>query len=599
MAKVWKVLAYTTRGGTELDDAMHLALAEPEGGFQPLHCGTAVLFPKAELEQGGPSGRTKVLRAPFLFRTEEGGFGVAAERRDVGGAPEPGEEHRVLLFDSPDLTEFTELGRPAAAPAGETALRPRCVWQPGRGEYELSCETPDGRVFLCYSEDLTQFTTPVEGVRDPDESPAGLPAQWEAGSVLSVTAAEAKVLRDRLNPLTAEAVELPETLRLRPGETLPETVAVRYSDGSRAFLPVDWAATDLSRPGVYPVTGAVRRQAWPFPFLADRADPMICRVGERYYFMATDDENGQTTLKIRGADSIQALASAPEHIIFTANPTGEMSGCIWAPELHEVAGRCYVFFAAGNPQWYTVQSYVLPCLGGDLLSAESWGAPRRVCRPDGGVLNERGITLDMTAFTVEDETYVVWAQRMISPEGETGEHGTSDLMIARTDPSAPWQLQSDPVCICRPRYGWDRIDATVDEGPFLLRRGEDLFLTFSGSSVSVLYCVGLLQARVGDDLLDPASWRELSRPILKSENVPGQFGPGHNAYTTDEWGRDLLVFHAKTPPEAGIDPGMTNRHAGLRPVHWDAAGLPRLDMTPERELPAGMERVALTVLVEE
>ena len=63
-------------------------------------------------------------------------------------------------------------------------------------------------------------------------------------------------------------------------------------------------------------------------------------------------------------------------------------------------------------------------------------------------------------------------------------------------PGEAWQLTSEPVCICRPSYGWDRIDTTVDEGPFAVERGDDLFVTFAGSSVSVLYCVGLLHAKL-------------------------------------------------------------------------------------------------------
>ena len=51
-------------------------------------------------------------------------------------------------------------------------------------------------------------------------------------------------------------------------------------------------------------------------------------------------------------------------------------------------------------------------------------------------------------------------------------------------------------------------------------------------------------------------------------------------------------------PADGHDPGMTNRHTGLRPVHWDAEGLPRLDMTPERELSPGFQIQAVVEITE-
>ena len=46
----------------------------------------------------------------------------------------------------------------------------------------------------------------------------------------------------------------------------------------------------------------------------------MIRYRGRYYYMATDDGNGQTTLKIRGSDTISGLAEAEERVIFTANP---------------------------------------------------------------------------------------------------------------------------------------------------------------------------------------------------------------------------------------------------------------------------------------
>ena len=137
-------------------------------------------------------------------------------------------------------------------------------------------------------------------------------------------------------------------------------------------------------------------------------------------------------------------------------------------------------------------------------------------KKDGSVLNEKGITLDMTCFCVEDRYYVMWSDRILDREhyevNSFGTNGDATLCIAEIDPQKPWKLISDPVCICRPKYGWDRIENEINEGPYLLEHGEDLFVTFSGSSVGVLYCVGLLRAKRESDLLDPCSWKELPYP---------------------------------------------------------------------------------------
>ena len=53
------------------------------------------------------------------------------------------------------------------------------------------------------------------------------------------------------------------------------------------------------------------------------------------------------------------------------------------------------------------------------------------------------------------------------------------------------------------------------------------------------------------------------------------YGPGHNSFTVDEEGRDLLVFHARPYPgfkgDALSDP---NRHCFLRTVEYTADGIP-------------------------
>ena len=51
-------------------------------------------------------------------------------------------------------------------------------------------------------------------------------------------------------------------------------------------------------------------------------------------------------------------------MIFTANPEGYMSGCLWAPGLTGQRKTVRVF-AAGNPHWYTVQCHVMVMAGDD------------------------------------------------------------------------------------------------------------------------------------------------------------------------------------------------------------------------------------------
>ena len=81
--------------------------------------------------------------------------------------------------------------------------------------------------------------------------------------------------------------------------------------------------------------------------------------------------------------------------------------------------------------------------------------------------------------------------------------------------------------------------------------------------------MGMLTADELSDPLDPLSWKKERYPVLKTDAEKGIYGPGHNSFTTDENGNDILVFHARTEAEIEGDPLYNpNRHAMLTPIVW-------------------------------
>lgn len=58
-------------------------------------------------------------------------------------------------------------------------------------------------------------------------------------------------------------------------------------------------------------------------------------------------------------------------------------------------------------------------------------------------------------------------------------------------------------------------------------------------------------------------------PVLSSNAEAGVYGPGHNSFTTDEDGNDILVYHARTETEIVGDPLYNpNRHTMLMKFGW-------------------------------
>ncbi|MDU0294511.1 family 43 glycosylhydrolase, partial [Saccharothrix longispora] len=95
------------------------------------------------------------------------------------------------------------------------------------------------------------------------------------------------------------------------------------------------------------------------PLVEQRADPFITTpVDGMYYLTGSVPEYDRVV--IRGASTLDGLATARERTIWRRPASGRMGGYIWAPELHRVDGRWYVYFAAGDSdEPFRIRTYVL------------------------------------------------------------------------------------------------------------------------------------------------------------------------------------------------------------------------------------------------
>jgi GH43 family beta-xylosidase len=585
------VLCYTRKGDDkyrDLNDSMHLALSNDGKKFVPLRNNTGILFPEADLNDGSMPGCTKTLLYPWLFRYKDGSAGVVAVRRNNANKPDPLSIGSIMLYRSENLVNY-KLDGFVALDSSEIR-NPHCRYEKASDNYRVEWETSEG-TFGGYTKDFKTITgkAPFQSSfenADVDHIEGIIP-----GNILSVTEKEANYIDKTLGVIYNTGIKDME-LTVQAGDTpdvsmLPKVTCI-YNDGSEHDMAVDWDLSalkkiDTSVPGTHMVPGRVVQKIYPFPFIKNASDPCIFNYFDKYFFMAS----GNRSVNIRVSDTIDGLADSEIIEIYRIPDEDTVTSSMWAQEMHIIKDIPYVFTTLGkNSVWNTVQSHILRC-NGDPTDPSAWEAPRPVVKPNGKILNEHGITLDMTYFCIDEVHYVSWSNRNIIYNGDNrNEYGTSngpaDIFIATIDPDAPWQLITEPVCICRPIYGWDRIETEVDEGPYLLRHNDDLFITFSGSSVGVLYCVGLLRAKYGSDLLSPDSWEETPYPVLTKESIAGQYGPGHNNFIKDpDSDDDLMVLHARPLPADSPD---NPRHATIRRVHWNKAGYPVFEMTPEQEL---------------
>ncbi|MFJ6081259.1 family 43 glycosylhydrolase [Streptomyces sp. NPDC092369] len=320
------------------------------------------------------------------------------------------------------------------------------------------------------------------------------------------------------------------------------------------------AAGALAIPST-PATASPKAAPFVNPLVRQRADPYIHRHADgHYYFTATVPEYDRIVL--RRSRTLNGLATAAESVIWTKHATGVMGAHIWAPEIHRIGGKWYVYFASAPAESvWDIRIWVLENANPD---------------PFRGTWQEKGqlktawetFSLDATTFTHRGTRYLAWAQH------EPGMDNNTALWLSRM--ANPWTLTGPQIRLSTPEYDWETVGYKVNEGPAVIARQGRLFLSYSASATDWHYCMGLLTVDANADLMDPANWSKSPTPVFTSNDTTRQYGPGHNCFTVAEDGRsDVLVYHARQYKEITGDPlNDPNRHTRIQKLGWHPDGTP-------------------------
>ena len=293
------------------------------------------------------------------------------------------------------------------------------------------------------------------------------------------------------------------------------------------------------------------RTAWNTPFIAQRADPYVLHHGNDWYFTASVPEYDRIVL--RRAASLGELRNAQEHEVWHAHAGGAMSCHIWAPELHFMDGRWYLYFAAGEREdVWKIRPWVLRCEGDDPLR-DPWTECGMLKRADGDEFSFTDFSLDMTLLELHDQRYCIWAEKV-----SVGKK-ISNLYIAQM--ASPTTLKTPQMLLSSPSYAWERHNYWVNEGPAVMQAAGKVFVSFSASDTSAAYCMGLLWMDGADDPMDISAWHKLNQPVLVTDAEKGIYGPGHNTFFAMD-GAYYTSYHARPYDEIIGDPLYDpNRHA--------------------------------------
>ncbi len=324
------------------------------------------------------------------------------------------------------------------------------------------------------------------------------------------------------------------------------------------------SASPVSSAEVTPVNPLVRR----------RADAQVFRHTDGAYYM-TGSVLEYDRLVLRRSPTLAGLATAEERVLWRHDAAGPLSGFIWAPELHLVDGRWTMYFAAGpsggGADVFRIRTYALRCDGPDPMTGR-WALL--------GQLQTAwdSFNLDSTSFVHGGTRYLCWAQR------EAGLDTNSNLYLAPLKTALTFARA--PVRLSVPTLDWEVRGFKVNEAPAVLERHGRLFITYSASATDARYCLGMLSADASADIMDAKVWTKSQHPVFVSCPETGVYGPGHNSFTTDEDGRDILVYHGRDYENIVGDPLFDpNRHTRVQRIYY------RQDGTPDFGVPVGNGQV--------
>lgn len=270
--------------------------------------------------------------------------------------------------------------------------------------------------------------------------------------------------------------------------------------------------------------------------------------GGKYYYC----ESTAAGIFLRVADDFLAMGKSPRVCVWKPARKGPASQNVWAPELHVIDGKCYIYFAADDGNNANHRMFVLVAETDDVL-----GRYRLAARLDTG-----GWAIDGTVFKDDrGASYFVWS-------GWPGRvDGQQNLYISRM--AGPLSLIGPRVLIARPDQSWERKGMPICEGPQVLRRGGKTCIVYSASaSWTADYCLGML-VNNGGDAMNPNSWTKTGQVFGRNEHA---WGVGHCGFLETPQGEDWIFYHAKTLHR----PGWGDREVRAQSFVWDHRGLPLL-----------------------
>lgn len=297
------------------------------------------------------------------------------------------------------------------------------------------------------------------------------------------------------------------------------------------------------------------------PIVEQAADPWVWQHTDGfYYFMHT----ARDRIELTKSESLSRIAAGRKKTIWAPEPGGRYSHNLWAPEIHHVQGKWYVYYTANDGGGDDTRRICVLENGEDDPMEGEWTWKGALDTPVPG--------LDGTVMTLQGQLYFLYAGY-----GRFPDYGSAIYIMRMVD---PWTLTGEHVLLTAPTLEWEKQGGmAINEGPVLLHRNGRIFLVYSASTTwSEDYALGMLTMDASGDPMNPDAWTKSPEPVFRKSVENGIYATGHNSFTKSPDGtEDWIVYHAL--PEPGADTRL--RATRIQKFGWKPDG------TPDFGIPAG------------
>ena len=277
-------------------------------------------------------------------------------------------------------------------------------------------------------------------------------------------------------------------------------------------------------------------QTFTNPLLPSGADPWSIYKDGYYYYMHTM----QDSLVLWKTKDLADLAQAEKKTIFVPPTATLYSKELWAPEIHFLNNKWYVYFAADDGENKNHRMYVLENASANPMNNE-WTFKGKIAD------KTDKWAIDGSVFYHKNKMYMVWS----GWAGDT--NGQQEIYIAKM--KNPYTLKGKRYKISSPQLEWELHgdlndpgnppQVNVNEGPQILVNNDKTFLIYSASGCwTDFYALGMLTL-TGKNILCAKSWQKAPQPVFKQSAKNGVYAPGHNSFFTSPNGKEnWILYHA-------------------------------------------------------